>query len=110
MAIAVNSTSIQVSWMSPLCPNGIITHYRLYYRQTDTRQTANINISSYSIVDISSSLTKHIIPNLSTSQSYGFLVQAFTGNVSGVIATEELATTSSRPGKKYNIALDSFNN
>jgi len=99
MATVVNSTSIEVSWTIPLCPNGIITHYILYYRQTDTRQTSNINTTGYSMVAIPSSLTKHTITNLEVSQVYGFIVQAIANNVSGAFAIEELSKNSARPCK-----------
>ena len=94
MATAASSASIQVSWMIPLCPNGIITQYRLYYRQTDTSQTANnIDITDYSAVVISSDSFTYLVSNLVPFMNYGFLVQALVNATAGPFPVEEIART-----------------
>ena len=87
-ATAINSTSIEVSWTTPLCPNGIITEYRLYYRQYDTVQTGSINIiSGYTVVVVQG--LKYTFTSLQTFRNYTFIVQAVVrGNLLGSIDKE----------------------
>jgi len=99
---AMTPTSIQVSWIEPLCPNGIITQYKLYYRQTETRQTTNIDTSVYNFTkDIPRDSISYLITDLTPFRSYGFLVQAFINGTDGELAAEELnrtlSTTDSPP-------------
>ena len=92
-ATAINSTSIEVSWATPLCPNGIITEYRLYYRQYDTVQTGSINIiSGYTVVIVRG--LKYTFTHLQTFKNYTFIVQAVVGgNLLGSIEQELLQRT-----------------
>ena len=101
MATAINSTSIEVSWATPLCPNGIITEYRLYYRQYDTVQTGSINIiSEYTVVIVRG--LKYTFTSLQTFRNYTFIVQAvisanLLGSIDKEIRNRTLSGISSEP-------------
>ena len=45
-AAGVNHTSIRVSWTVPLCPYGNISGYLLEYREGNSQQTGERNLSS----------------------------------------------------------------
>ena len=98
---AINFTSIEVSWATPLCPNGIITEYRLYYRQYDTVQTGSVySTNGYTVVVVQG--LKYTFTSLQTFRNYTFIVQAVVrgillGSIDKEIRNRTLSGISSEP-------------
>ena len=73
---AVTSTAISVTWNLPQCPNGVISEYIVYYDQSDTRRTSNINTDGFNSVRVPSNTFEYVISGLTPFESYAILVQA----------------------------------
>ena len=71
--------SIQVTWNLPKCPNGPISHYTLYYRESDTVQQPPINNEGYMSERINAMMTEFNITGLVAFTNYAIHVQAFGG-------------------------------
>lgn len=80
-ALAYSSDSVLVSWLPPLQPNGIISHYTVYYREAGRLGKH----SSYTVpADKASELELMFqVRNLLESQLYEFWVSATTGSGEG---------------------------
>ncbi|XP_061709196.1 cell adhesion molecule Dscam2 isoform X4 [Cydia pomonella] len=81
-ALAYSSDSVLVSWLPPLYPNGIISHYTVYYREAGRLGKHQ----SYTVtVDKVKSELELMFPvrNLQESQLYEFWVSATTGSGEG---------------------------
>ena len=81
-ANALSSSAIRVRWSSPECPYGVITNYRVFYRQADTPQTGDIDSTGYTAMTVGSSVEEYVISGLTPFKNYTIHVQAVNG-VSG---------------------------
>ena len=85
--INTQSRSLNLSWMAPDTPNGIITHYELWYIRNDSE---SLNVTSY-IADTISLM--HSIEDLMPGVTYVVQLKAYTRvgpgpHVSQTVATE----------------------
>lgn len=97
--IVRNSTSVVIQWRAPLCPNGQINSYRVYYRKTNATQSLPIHSNSeYSSIVINSSnlVISTIVDGLASLETYAFHVRALSiENEPGLVDAEILITLSS---------------
>ena len=70
MIADVTDTTVTLSWMSPIPPNGIITNYQIQYRRSDS--------SSYTSIDTNSDDLTYTVNGLTTNTEYDFRVRADT--------------------------------
>ena len=75
MIVNVTDTTVTLSWMLPVSPNGIITEYRVRFVRSDnnvnrTRDTMNNNLM-------------YTVMGLASNTEYAFEVRAFTRVGSG---------------------------
>ena len=73
MAVANNSTSIQLSWERPSTPNGVIVHYSLSYN------ISNNGESPPSPVVVPPTITSYDVTGLNEFTVYTFTLTAVTG-------------------------------
>ena len=75
MATALSANSIGITWNMPLCPNGNIVRYLLYFRQYDNvQQTPTISSMGYN--NMSQTVTMADIGDLLPFTNYVVHVQA----------------------------------
>uniref|UniRef100_A0A8C9TAU7 Protein tyrosine phosphatase receptor type Q n=1 Tax=Scleropages formosus TaxID=113540 RepID=A0A8C9TAU7_SCLFO len=67
-AIAIDSTSVKLSWRSPRQPNGLITQYKILVLTHDAL-----------VIDVSADHLSYVVQNLNPFTEYTFTVSAFTG-------------------------------
>ena len=98
--IARDATNVLLSWRAPLCPNGPIIGYYVYYRRTNYTQQKPIDSARYSALMIFSRNTSisTVIGGLSVAETYAFHVRAvfYNSSVSGLVDKEILVTLSSQ--------------
>ncbi|XP_028160475.1 Down syndrome cell adhesion molecule homolog [Ostrinia furnacalis] len=80
-ALAFSSDTVLVSWLPPLYPNGIISHYTVYYREAG-------RLGKHSSFTVSADKKPELelmfkVRNLLESQLYEFWVSATTGSGEG---------------------------
>ncbi len=93
---AISPTSISVSWDHPYCLNGIITGYTVYYRQTDTIQTSNINDAGFMKLNTTESQREVTLPDLVIFRNYTVHVRGMT-SLLGMAKLELIRRTLSAP-------------
>ena len=69
MVVVVTNTTMTLSWMPPDPPNGIITQYKIQYRQTGGGNFGNNQVTT--------NLT-YTVTGVNTNTEYDFRVRAFT--------------------------------
>ena len=81
----LNSTSLLLRWVSPDCPNGPISGYRVYYRQANSTQMGTIDSTGYTTLTVNeTSFTDNttrrfaIISSLRSLRNYTIHVRALT--------------------------------
>ncbi|XP_026317870.1 Down syndrome cell adhesion molecule-like protein Dscam2 isoform X2 [Hyposmocoma kahamanoa] len=80
-ALAFSSDSVLVSWLPPLYPNGIISHYTVYFREAGRLgKHSSFTVSADKKTDIELMFQ---VRNLLESQLYEFWVSATTGSGEG---------------------------
>ncbi|XP_049878899.1 Down syndrome cell adhesion molecule-like protein Dscam2 [Pectinophora gossypiella] len=80
-ALAFSSDSVLVSWLPPLHPNGIISHYTVYYREAGRLgKHSSFTVSADKKPDVELMFQ---VRNLLESQLYEFWVSATTGSGEG---------------------------
>ena len=86
-----------LSWSVPLCPNGPITGYYVFYRRAESTQSIPISSSRYSSSLIrSNELPVFIsINGFTLGQTYSFHVRAFSNETNLGLADVELILTQS---------------
>ena len=96
-AVATSNQSIQVSWALPLYPNGPISHYDLFYRESDTpQQPPNIMSDSRYIKGMVMNATNYEITGLTPYTNYTIHVRAIgENNLVGDVDEEILQRTNS---------------
>ena len=73
--IESGSRSITVAWSHPLCPNGVIQRYQVYYRVSSTAQTV-LPFNRMNYTNLSTTLPQLIIADLLPYTNYTIQVQA----------------------------------
>ncbi|KOB72718.1 Down syndrome cell adhesion molecule-like protein, partial [Operophtera brumata] len=80
-ALAYSSDSVLVSWLAPINPNGIISHYTVYYREAGRLgKHSSFTVSADKKTDLELVFQ---VRNLMESQLYEFWVSATTGSGEG---------------------------
>ncbi len=74
-AIAISSSSIEVTWIPPLCPYGDISRHIVFYRQSDISQTGNIQSEGFEDVDVLPEDSQYTIEGLTPYKNYTIHVQ-----------------------------------
>ena len=87
-AFAQTSTSIIVSWNNPLCPNGNIQSFIVYYRASNVTQSPNISSVGYYNTSVAS--THAVIEDLIPNNIYTIHVRAVSENGMNGEAGEEV--------------------
>ena len=84
-----------LSWSVPLCPNGPITGYYVFYRRAESTQSIPISSSRYSSSLIrSNELPVFIsINGFTLGQTYSFHVRAFSNEMDPGLANKEILLT-----------------
>ena len=78
-AVAVNSTSISLSWILPLVPNGLIVNYSVTYRPIQSQSGIDYTASGLPFVaHTTNNSTTISIDQLFEATSYSFAITAFT--------------------------------
>ena len=95
-AVATDFDSILVTWDLPLFPNGPISHYILYYIESDEVQEPPIISSGYINKQVDAPTTELEISELVPYTNYTFHVQPYGGpSLPGDIDEEVLQRTQS---------------
>lgn len=74
--IALDASSVQLSWRSPIEPNGVIQAFELYYTRKDQH---NLTLDEWTAVALEGNQFVHIVKSLNESTEYQFLVRARNG-------------------------------
>lgn len=82
-ATATNFSSIEVTWNIPVCPNGIISEFRLYCGLIATVKTESIN--NYMMTSIPPTVTTWTVNGLQPFKYYTFFISAVVGINHGII-------------------------
>ena len=80
--LSQSSTSVLITWSFPPCPNGEITGYIVYYRETNATQYSNIDSTDYSRSEIIP-VTYYVINNLTPNSRYAIHVRAVSNESIG---------------------------
>ena len=97
-AVATDFDSILVTWDLPLFPNGPISHYILYYIESDEVQEPPITNSGYINKLVDTPTTEFEITGLKPLTNYAFHVQPYGGpSLPGDIDEEILQRTDGFP-------------
>ena len=98
-AVATDFDSILVTWDLPLFPNGPISHYILYYIESDEVKEPPITSSGYASEQVDSPTTDLEITGLKPLTNYAFHVQPYGDpSLPGDIDEEVLQRTSAETG------------
>ena len=74
--IALDASSVQLSWRSPVEPNGIIRAFEILHTRNDLN---NLPLDEWSTVSLEGNQFVHIVKSLNESTEYKFLVRARNG-------------------------------
>ena len=73
MVVNVTDTTMSLSWTPPQMPNGIITHYQVQYRRSDSSSS-----STFTSLNTTSAGLSYTVTELTSNTEYVFRVRAFT--------------------------------
>ena len=85
--VNTSNATISLSWMPPNTPNGMITHYQVQYRKSDSSS----NVTSLNITNDDLTYT---VTGLTSNTDYVFQVRAFTVVGHGIHSNEVISYTS----------------
>ena len=71
MVLNVTDTTMSLSWIPPQMPNGIITHYQVQYRRSDSSNT-------FTSLSTTNAILTFTVTELTSNTEYVFRVRAFT--------------------------------
>ena len=71
MVVTVTDTTMSLSWTPPQMPNGIITHYQVQYRRSDSSST-------FTSLSTTNAILTYTATELTSNTEYVFRVRAFT--------------------------------
>ena len=77
-ATAVSSTSIDITWLPPVMPNGIITDYNVSYVPGQSLSTADYSTDGNVSINTGNNDTNTIVTNLRIATSYTIVLVAHT--------------------------------
>ena len=77
-AIAIDSTTIRITWSPPVMPNGIITNYNVSYVPGQSLSTADYSIDGNVSVAIGNNDTTYNVSNLRVATNYSIAIAAHT--------------------------------
>ena len=87
MVVNISNATVSLSWMSPDIPNGIITHYQVQYRRSDSNTDfISLNITNANLI--------YTVTGLTGNTEYVFRVRAFTVVGCGAPSNEVIIYTS----------------
>ena len=72
MVVNVTDTTMRLSWTPPQVPNGIITHYQVQYRRSDSSS------STFTSLNLTSTDLAYTVTELTSDTEYVVRVRAFT--------------------------------
>ena len=75
MVLNVTDTTMSLSWTLPQMPNGIITHYQVQYRRSDSSSSSSSTFTSLSTTSV---ILTYTVTELISDTEYVFRVRAFT--------------------------------
>ena len=87
MVVNITNTTVTLSWMPPDSPNGIITHYQVQYKRSDSSG----NFTSLEQFD---PVLNYTVTGLTSDTEYVFRVRAFTVVMHGLPSNDVTALTS----------------
>ena len=73
MVVNVTDTTMSLSWTPPQMPNGIITHYQVQYRRSDSSSG-----STFTSLSTTNAILTYTVTELTSDTEYVFRVRAFT--------------------------------
>ena len=74
MVVNVTDTTMSLSWAPPQMPNGIITHYQVQYRRSDSSSSS----STFTSLSTTNVILTYTVTELTSDTEYVFRVRAFT--------------------------------
>ena len=74
MVLNVTDTTMSLSWTLPQMPNGIITHYQVQYRRSDSSSSS----STFTSLSTTNVILTYTVTELTSNTEYVFRVRAFT--------------------------------
>lgn len=74
--IALDAASVQLSWRSPIEPNGVIRAFELYHTRNDQ---LNLPPDEWTTLSLEGNQFVHIVKSLNESTEYKFLIRARNG-------------------------------
>ena len=87
MVVNITNTTVTLSWMPPDSPNGIITHYQVQYKRSDSS-------SNFTSLDKFDPVLIYTVTGLTSDAEYVFRVRAFTVVMHGPPSNDVIALTS----------------
>ena len=86
---ALDSTKIILLWVSPSCPNGILSGYHVYYIENDNEdERLNSSVYTNETLLVTSAQLKYIVSDLTPLITYRIYVRAFSDSFLGSVDTE----------------------
>ena len=77
-AVAINSTAINVTWLGPATPNGLIQYYTVTYRPMQYLSGQNVSSTHPSTFSTTDNITQQVLTSLLKATSYSFTITAYT--------------------------------
>ena len=74
MVVNVTDTTMSLSWAPPQVPSGIITHYQVQYRRSDSSSSS----STFTSLNLTSTDLAYTVTELTSDTEYVIRVRAFT--------------------------------
>ena len=78
LAMAVSSTAINVTWLVPVTPNGLVHHYTVTYRPVQSLSGQTISSTQPTTISTTDNSTQQVLTNLLKATSYSFTLIAYT--------------------------------
>ena len=75
MVVTFTDTTMSLSWTPPQMSNGIITHYQVQYRRSDSSSSSSNTFTSLSTTNV---ILTYTVTGLTSDTEYVFRVRAFT--------------------------------
>ena len=91
MVVTITDTTMSLSWTPPQMPNGIITHYQVQYRRSDSSSSSS---STFTSVSTTNAILTYTVTGLTSDTEYVFRVRAFTSAGHGPSSNEVTHYTS----------------
>ena len=76
--MTVSSTAVNVTWLAPVTPNGLVHHYTVTYRPVQSLSGQNVSSTQPTTVSTTDNSTQTVLTNLLKATSYSFTLTAYT--------------------------------